>query len=210
MMKFLEGNYQPADNSERPADNSERLALLGVCQAEDRWRAAARLFADAFQSDPALPDRLTEAGLGRMPWREGTMNPVDVYRSSSRYGAARCAALAGCGLGKDGADLSALERTHWRKQARKWLEDDLAMWTRTLDSDLPRARALAMEILTNWESAQDLAGLREPHALDALSADERTECLALWRKVRNVLQGGAARQQVRRAAMPDPKGPASK
>jgi hypothetical protein len=130
---------------------------------------------------------------------------LDTFNAACRYLAARCAALAGCGLGKDGPDLSVPERTRWRKQARKWLEDDLAMWTKTLDSDSPRARGLTIELLTHWQSAPELVGLRESHALDELSAEERTECLALWRNVRNVLQGAAARQQVGRAALPEPK-----
>ena len=37
----------------------------------------------------------------------------------------------------------------------------------------------------------------------------RPETIALWRKVRDVLQGAAARQQVFGAAIPDPKRPAS-
>ena len=201
---FLQGKYQPVDND-------ERLALLGICQSQGLARASAQLYADAFAADPALADELNADCLRRAT--QGIKfiagDRLDAFNAACRYLAARCAALAGCGLGKDGADLSTLERTHWRQQARKWLEDDLAMWTRMLDSDSPRARGLTIELLTHWESDSELAGLREPHALDELSPDERTECLTLWRNVRNVLQGAAVRQQVPRAAMPDPKRPAA-
>src|SRR5262249_48231372 len=49
---FLRGEYQPRDND-------ERLALVGVCQSQGRYHAAARLFADAFATDPALAEELT-------------------------------------------------------------------------------------------------------------------------------------------------------
>jgi serine/threonine-protein kinase len=42
-------------------------------------------------------------------------------------------------------------------------------------------------MLTHWQVDPDLAGLREPRALDKLSADEREECLALWKEVGAVL-----------------------
>jgi hypothetical protein len=41
---------------------------------------------------------------------------------------------------------------------------------------------------TNWQVEPDLVELREPHALDELSADERKECLALWQAVGNLLR----------------------
>jgi serine/threonine-protein kinase len=91
--------------------------------------------------------------------------------------------LAGCGLGKDGAKLSEAERTRWRQQAREWLRADLAVWAKTLDSDSGVARDLAKKMLTLWQVDPDLAGLREPRALDELSADERKECRALWEEV---------------------------
>jgi tRNA A-37 threonylcarbamoyl transferase component Bud32/tetratricopeptide (TPR) repeat protein len=202
LAEFLEGKY-------RPVDNDERLSLLGICQSRGLARASAQLYADAFDANHSLAEELNADCLRRATQGKKSISGdrLDAFNAACRYLAARCAALAGCGLGKDGADLSVLERTHWRKQARKWLEDDLAMWTRTIDSDSPRARGLTIELLTHWQSAPELVGLREPHALDELSPEERTECLALWRNVRSVLQGAAARQPVRRAAMPDPKSP---
>jgi serine/threonine-protein kinase len=44
---FLQGKHQPRDND-------ERVALLGVCQFQSLRRAAARLYADAFVTDPEL------------------------------------------------------------------------------------------------------------------------------------------------------------
>jgi hypothetical protein len=42
-------------------------------------------------------------------------------------------------------------------------------------------------MLTLWRADRDLAGLREPSALDKLSADERKDCLALWEEVTAVV-----------------------
>ena len=108
---------------------------------------------------------------------------LEDLNTESRYPAARSAALAGCGLGKDGAKLSDAERTRWRKEARAWLQADLAVWAKTLDSGSPVARDLAKTMLTQWQVDPDLVGLREPNALDKLSVDERKECLALWNEV---------------------------
>src|SRR5262249_20314896 len=112
---------------------------------------------------------------------------VEALNAASRFPAARCAALAGCGLGQDGAQLSAASRTRWRKQARAWLRADLAVWTKVLVSGSGAAPELAKNMLTHWQVEPDLAGLREPLALDQLSADERNDWLALWNEVAAVL-----------------------
>ena len=49
---FLRGECQPQNND-------ERLALVGICQFQGRYDAAARLYAEAFTSDPELADNLT-------------------------------------------------------------------------------------------------------------------------------------------------------
>jgi serine/threonine-protein kinase len=179
---FLRGEHQPRDND-------ERLALVGICQFQGRCHAAARLYADAFATEPALAEDLASACRSRAPL--GDTQPVgrvEELATECRYPAARCAALAGCGLGEDGAELSAAERTRWRKQARDWLQADLAVWAKTLDSGSPAARVLVRRLLTQWQADPDLAGLREPSALGRLSADERKECLALWKEVGLVLE----------------------
>jgi serine/threonine-protein kinase len=112
---------------------------------------------------------------------------TDAFNAACRYRAARCAALAGRGLGKDGDKLIEAERTRWRQQAREWLRADLAAWATTLDSDSPFARNLAKRMLTNWQTDPDLAGLREPARLKMLAADERKGFLALWAEVGAVL-----------------------
>ena len=85
---FLKGEYQPVDNN-------ERLALVGICQSQGLNLVAARLYADAFASDPAWAEDLTSecrnrAGLGdKQP-----VGRVEELTTECRYPAARCAALA--------------------------------------------------------------------------------------------------------------------
>jgi tetratricopeptide (TPR) repeat protein len=176
---FLNGSYQPQDND-------ERFALLGACQFTNRNRAMAGLYVDAFAAAPPLADDL---------------------HAGHRYNAARAAALAGCGQGEDATGLGEEERKRWRKQACEWLGADLAMWTAKLDSDSPSERSLASRMLTNWQAEPDLAGLREPHALDDLSADERKDWLALWHDVRALLKRTGPN---RVTSAFDPKRPESK
>ena len=40
------------------------------------------------------------------------------------------------------------------------------MWIKSLDGDSPFARDLAKRMLMNWQADPDLAGLRDPPALD--------------------------------------------
>jgi serine/threonine-protein kinase len=149
---------------DKPTDDAERLALALLCQqpCKQLYAAAARQYADAFAHDSKLTEDM---------------------RQPHRYNAACAAALAGCGLGKNAAKLTEAELTQWRKQAREWLQADLAVWSKKLDGGAAADRVLAHKILMHWRADPDLAGLREPSALDRLSADERNECLALWNEV---------------------------
>jgi serine/threonine-protein kinase len=160
MPAFLRGEYQPRQND-------ERLAFLGSCQFRGLYEAAARLYADAFAADGALAEELT---------------------TECRYRAACCAAQAGCGLGADGAKLSAAQRARWRRQARDWLRADLAARAKPLDAAPGAPRAQLLNPLRRWQNDPDLAGLREPGALEQLTAEEREEWVALWEEVGAVLR----------------------
>jgi eukaryotic-like serine/threonine-protein kinase len=156
---FLAGKHQPRDND-------ERVALLGVCQFTNRTGASARLYADVFAAAPRLANDLA---------------------AGHRYNAARFAALAGCGRGEDVGELEEAERSRWRGQAQTWLREDLTVWDSALKNDAAKFRELVQQTLTRWQNDSDLAGLREPAALEKLSARERTAFLALWRDVGVVL-----------------------
>jgi serine/threonine-protein kinase len=170
-----------------PQDNDERLALLGICESEALYSTASRLCADAFAADPDLAERLTTECLRRAAQESDKSNRTEALNSEIRYRAARCAALAGRGLGKDSAKLSAAEQTHWRRKALEWLRADLVVLAETLDGGLRADADIAKEMLTLWQDEPDLAGLREPARLKGLEEDERKGCLALWAEVGVVL-----------------------
>jgi serine/threonine-protein kinase len=173
----------------QPRDNDERLVLTAASQFRGDYHTAARLYADAFAADGALEQELTAECLRRAAL--GDQQPVgrvEQLATECRYPAARCAALTGCGAGNDGGRLSESERTLWRKQARDWLRADLAVWAKALVGGSRAARIHVRRMLTQWLTDPDLAGLREADALERLSADERHECLALWREVGDLLR----------------------
>jgi serine/threonine-protein kinase len=174
---FLQGKHQPRDND-------ERLALLGICQFQGRYGAASQLYADAFAADPTLADRLTADCLERAAREKDLPNRIEILNAEPRYLAARCAALAGCGLGNDAPKLSDAEQARWRRQAREWLEADLAAWGKTPGSYSPPLARLVKEMLALWQADPDLAPLRELGALMKLPSAEREEWTSLWSKVR--------------------------
>ena len=127
-----------------PAPITEQLALANLCQRYKQYYAsAARLYRDAFASDPRAADDL-EAG--------------------HRYNAACAAALAAAGQGEDAARLDDNERTRLRKQALDWLKADLAARGSRVDSGPPEARAAIVRTLSHWQKDTDLAGLRDADA----------------------------------------------
>ena len=151
---FLAGTYQPADQC-------ERLAFVGAGEFNGLTRASARLYADAFATEPSLandPER------GR------------------RYRAACMAASAGCGRGKDASNLNDEERARLRDQARLWLRAEVAAWGKKIDS-APAAKESAENALKQWLTDPDLAGLREPDLLDKLPVAESLACRELWREI---------------------------
>jgi eukaryotic-like serine/threonine-protein kinase len=151
---FVSGKY-------RPQENDERLAMLGVCQFENRTFAVAQIYAEAFVHDPNLAENM---------------------HTKHRQTSARYAALAGCGQGLDAVSLSENERSKWRSQARVWLRQDLAAWHKILSRD-PADHPQVRQTLTEWQTDPDLKGLREPDELDKLSPRERQECLDFWAEV---------------------------
>jgi serine/threonine-protein kinase len=176
LQAFRQGDWQPRDNN-------ERLALLGICEFEALHATASRLCADAFAADPELAGRLTTECLRRAAQEPDKSKTTEALISEIHYRAARCAALAGCGLGNDSAKLSAADQTHWRRKALEWLRTDLVVLSKTLDGGRRADRDLVNEMLTLWQDEPDLAGLREPAALEGLAEDEQKDCLALWAEV---------------------------
>jgi serine/threonine-protein kinase len=177
---FLQGQHQPQDND-------ERLALIAICQVQGLYGTCAQLYADAFAADSALADASTAECLRRVAMEKERYDRIYFLKTEPRYLAARCAALAACGLGEDGPRLSDNQRTKWRKQSCEWLRADLATWAKTLESDSEKSRDLAKEMLTLWQAEQDLALMRHGDQFKRLPAVERAEWTALWDQVGVVL-----------------------
>jgi tetratricopeptide (TPR) repeat protein len=158
---------------DQPADNAERLAFADLCGQpfEGRYALAARLYADAFHTDPTLTGDLRTA-----------------YGSD----AATVAARAGCGQGQDAAGLDEAEKARLRLQALGWLRAELALWTEQIQGDSPPpARVAARQALRAWQRSTGLAGVRDPEALALLPEAERAAWQKLWQEVEAVLSGVA-------------------
>jgi hypothetical protein len=67
------------------------------------------------------------------------------------------------------------------------LRAELAAYAKLQETNSADSRDLARKLLANWKGDPDLAGLREPSAMDTLTPDERNECLAIWQAVDNLL-----------------------
>lgn len=152
-------------------DAAERLRFAEVCHLTKRFANAASLFEKAFTDRPQLADDM---------------------QAAHRYNAACAAALAGCGQGMDGDKLSTAERARWRRQARSWLQADLAVWAGKLAGGNAADRPRVKTMMRHWQADADLAGLREPGALGKWSARERGEWLALWKEVGALLEQAMA------------------
>jgi tetratricopeptide (TPR) repeat protein len=149
-----------------PAGARECLELAYLCMHKRLRAAAARFFTDAFKASPALAANL-EAG--------------------DRFGAARAAALAGTGQGKDADRLDDAERARWRSQALAWLRADLQAWGRLLDREPGRAAFAAVILRRRWLPNADLRGVRGREALARLPEAERQPWQQLWDDVARTL-----------------------
>ena len=144
--------------TDKPAAD-ECLDAAELCFVKNHYATAARLYAEALAATPRLTEDL---------------------RAGHTFNAARAAALAGCGRGDDGARLTEPEQKGFRKQAREWLQLDLAAWARKLETGTVADRIQAQKTLSQWREDADLAGLRNPDALEKLPPAERQECSRLW------------------------------
>jgi serine/threonine protein kinase/Flp pilus assembly protein TadD len=139
--------------------------LLDMAEVADHraWFArAAELRASAFERDGALADKL----------KKGT-----------RYEGACCAALASCGMGRDGDRLDGTARVRWRRQALAWLRADLVLRAKMATSSDEKERQDAAKALEHWKRDTDLQGLRDEARLAEIPEEERTAFRALWAEV---------------------------
>jgi tetratricopeptide (TPR) repeat protein len=151
-----------------PADAASLLLMAHLAQTFNQlYVSAGRLYRDALARQPSFAANVLVA---------------------DRYDAACCAALAGCGQGKDASKLTDEQRSCWRGQALDWLRDDLAVLREKLQTDKPADRAAVQQALRHWQKDTDLAGVRDAAALAKLPADEQKAFAQLWADVAELLK----------------------
>jgi tetratricopeptide (TPR) repeat protein len=162
---------------DKPKDNGECLELAELARGQKHFAAAARLWAEALASGPKL---------------------VDDRQAQHRCNAARAAALAAAGQGKDAGKLDATERLALRRQALTWLRAGLSAWARLLAAGEIDGSRLTPTLAILLKDA-DLAGVRDEKALAGLSPEERAACEKLWADVAALLERpGAPAKDARR------------
>ncbi len=165
LREFLAGRHEPQGND-------ERLALIAGCRSRNCHDRAARLYAEAFASDPQLPKD---------------------FRAGHRYEAARAAALAvrdtGRDTGEDAKAIAADERTRLQTQARQWLEEDLKAWKAALTSDFAANGESTHKALVRWRTDPGLRSIRDHDDLDKMSPEEKSLCDNLWREISAMIDG---------------------
>jgi tetratricopeptide (TPR) repeat protein/tRNA A-37 threonylcarbamoyl transferase component Bud32 len=146
-----------------PANPGEAITLALMCQQhKKRHVAAARLFADAFATQPELAADLNH---------------------QHRYNAACSAALAAATEGEDARLLPDKVVTMFRHWALGWLRDDLTAYAKLARRNDPTVQQAIQKSLAHWRRDSDLASVRDPQALDRLPENERPAWQKLWRDV---------------------------
>jgi hypothetical protein len=149
-----------------------------ILAKRELFAAATRQYSEAFAADRDL--------LASPPARH-------------RYHAACAAALAGCGQGRDAADLDEKSCAGFRRQALDWLRAELEARLRLLEGGPQAARNTVTHDLEHWLGDPDLAGIREPDALGRLPEAERQAWQRLWADVADT------RARARGTTPPEPK-----
>jgi WD40 repeat protein/serine/threonine protein kinase len=152
---------------DKPADNAERLTFAQIAYDWKRFAVATRFWAEALESDPKLGDD---------------------RQAQHRYNAARAAALAAAGQGKDEPPLDDAAKAKLRGQALDWLKAELTVWGKLLESGPHQARPTIVQTLSHWEKDTDLASIRDAAALAKLPADEQKAFSQLWADVAALLK----------------------
>ena len=157
---------------DKPADNAERLILAQFAFDHKKFRFATRLWAEALASDPKLGDD-----------RE----------TQPRYNAARAAALAVAGQGKDVAHLDDAAKAKLRGQALDWLKVELTFRAKLLDSAPMQDQLTMLFKLNGWKYDRDLGGIRDAASLAVLPPAEQTALNLLWIDLASLLKTGYAK-----------------
>ncbi len=147
---------------DQPRDNTERLEFAKLCGEAGLADAGARLYGESIFADSRIAE--------------------DRVLRPRCYGAF-LAAWAGSGETRDDPPPDEAERARLRRQALEWLRGELRTWTPWLKGGRSGERRDAVAALRGWMNTHELAGVREPEALEALPEEERETWRAFWREV---------------------------
>jgi tetratricopeptide (TPR) repeat protein len=150
-----------------PKDNFECLEFVRMCEQRKWLAAAARLTAEALESDPKLGDNLQER---------------------YRHQATGRAVLAGDGRGEDDPRPDEAARSKLRTQARDWFRADLRWYTKIVESGKRSDCNSVVKNLQHRKVCPDLAPARDPEARKKLPETERKEWQALWEEAEALLK----------------------
>jgi len=152
---------------ERLGGPDEQLEFARLCLfLKHLYNTSAVFYAEAFNNRPEMATDL---------------------RAGNRFDAACAAAMAGSGQGEDVASFQELDRHNRREQSRRWLEEDLALWTKIAASDKSADRTMVRAALLRWQQDPHLIGVRNKDALQKLLEPERSQWLKFWDDVEGVL-----------------------
>jgi tetratricopeptide (TPR) repeat protein len=163
--RSLVAPLQEVEHGERePAGAKERVALAEAALRVRSVRTAAKLFTEAFATEPSL---------------------LQAHFASAVRSAARASVVSAA----EGGDPAGQEQARWSRQTRDWLESALSAASAALEQGATGVEPAAARLL--WETmlvSPDLARLREPESLASLSDAERAEWTGLWERVRGFLR----------------------
>ncbi len=153
LQAYLTGKATPAD-----ASTCVQMANLARQPFKRLYLTAYRLYGDAFTRQPQL---------------------ANAYR----YNAARAAALAGSGQGRDTAGLDNTQRAKLRYSALSWLQESTSAGARYLAASRPGIAEQVRQALLHWQKDADLAAVRDPALLGKLPEAEQVAWRNLWAQV---------------------------
>jgi hypothetical protein len=163
----------------QPADNGERLSFARIADDQKQFAAAARLWFEAFASNPRL---------------------VRERPSQYRLNAAFAAARAACGQAKGELPLEEAAKAKLRRNALDGFRAELTARSQLVDSKTPETAATAVRQMTRWRQEKSLAGLRDADSLASLPEPERDQWRRFWSDVDEVIAriGPGAMERIRR------------
>jgi serine/threonine protein kinase/Tfp pilus assembly protein PilF len=166
-------------------DTAEQFELAQLCSHyKDLQASAARFCADAFAAEPTLADYLLIESRGSAGAITDETAPDLAVTLSAHYRsrAARAAALAGCGQGKDAGNLDEKERARLRRLALDWLRLSLSLLNQKLKNGKPQDVARVQFCMKNWQRDAALSHVRGD-ALAKLPEAERQDWQRFWQEV---------------------------